>query len=162
MICSNQQNTQPLHVRRIKQMARDVFKIINKMPPGYINDLVEIKTSTYNFRAERQAEVPRVNATKYGLRYFRWEAAQVWNSLPNELRVAVSSPPPPFRRLIHSWDSAICGCPLCSTWLRDFQLFSGSVLLTFSLSVVLVIFPVCVFLIFRLGKPVVLPFSLFA
>ena len=41
-------------------MACEVFKIINKMSPEYINDLVEIKTSTYNFRAEKQAEVPRV------------------------------------------------------------------------------------------------------
>ena len=41
-------NTQPLHVRRIKQMACEVFKIINKMSPEYINDLVEIKTSLYN------------------------------------------------------------------------------------------------------------------
>ena len=106
-------NTQPLHVRRIKQMACEVFKIINKMSPEYINDLVEIKTSTYNFRAEKQAEVPRVNTTRYGLRSFRSEAARVWNSLPNEMRVAESYPQ--FRRLIHSWDSPICGCPLCST-----------------------------------------------
>ena len=36
-------------------------------------------------------------------------------------------------------------------------------LLIFSLSAVLMLFlTVCVFLIFRLGKPVVLPFSLFA
>ena len=36
-------------------------------------------------------------------------------------------------------------------------------LLIFSLSDVLILFlTVCVFLIFRLGKPVVLPFSLFA
>ena len=49
-------NTQPLHVRRIKQMAFENFKIINKMSPNYINDLVEIKTSTYNFRAEKQPE----------------------------------------------------------------------------------------------------------
>ena len=44
-------NTRPLHVRRIKQMACEFFKIINKMSPEYINDLVEIKTSTYNFKA---------------------------------------------------------------------------------------------------------------
>ena len=105
--------TQPLHVCRIKQMACEVFKIINKMSPEYINDLVEIKTSTYNFRAEKQAEVPRVNTTRYGLRSFRSEAARVWNSLPNEMWVAESYPQ--FRRLIHSWDSPICGCPLCST-----------------------------------------------
>ena len=106
-------NTQPLHVCRIKQMACEVFKIINKMSPEYINDLVEIKTSTYNFRAEKQIEISRVNKTRYGLRSFRSEAARVWNRLPNELQVAESYPQ--FRRLIHSWDSPICGCPLCST-----------------------------------------------
>ena len=106
-------NTQPRHVCRIKQMPCEVFKIINKMSPEYINDLVEIKTSTYNFRAEKQTEVPRVNKTRHGLRSFRSEAARVWNRLPNELQVAESYPQ--FRRLIHSWDSPICGCPLCAT-----------------------------------------------
>ena len=63
-------NTQPLHVRRLKKMACEVFKIVNKLSPEYINDLVKIKPSTYNFRAERHAEVPRVNTTSYGLRFF--------------------------------------------------------------------------------------------
>ena len=83
-------------------MACEVFKIINKMSPEYINDL-----------AEKQTEVPRVNKTRYGLRSIRSEAARVWNRLPNELQVAESYPQ--FGRLIHSWDSPICGCPLCST-----------------------------------------------
>ena len=48
-------NTQPFHVSRLKQMACVVFKIIYKLSPEYINDIVEIKTSTYNFRAQRQA-----------------------------------------------------------------------------------------------------------
>ena len=106
-------NTQPLHVRRLKQMACEVFKIVNKLSPEYINDLVNIKPSTYNFRAERLAEVPRVNTTRYGLRSFRSEAARVWNSLPNELRVAESYPQ--FRRMIRGWDGLGCKCPLCST-----------------------------------------------
>ena len=106
-------NTQPLHVRRLKQMACEVFKIVNKLSPEYINDLVNIKPSTYNFRAERLAEVPRVNTTRYGLRSFRSEAARVWNSLPNELRVAESYPQ--FRRMIRGLDGLGCKCPLCST-----------------------------------------------
>ena len=124
-------NTQLLHVRRIKQIACEVFKIINKMSPEYINDLVEIKTLTYNFREKEQAEVPRVKTTRYGLRSFRSEAARVWNRLPNELRVAESYPQ--FRRLIHSWDSPICGCPLCSTRLWLFLLFSFCLLLVYLL-----------------------------
>ena len=106
-------NTQPLHVRRLKQMASEVFKIVNKLSPEYINDLVKIKPSTYNFRTEKQTEIPSVNTTRYGLRSFRSEAARVWNSLPNELRVAESYPQ--FRRLTRGWDSLGCKCPLCST-----------------------------------------------
>ena len=106
-------STQPLHVLRLKQMACEVFKKVNKLSPEYINDLVNIKPYTYNFRAERLAEVPRVNTTRYGLRSFRSEAARVWNILPNELRVAESYPQ--FRRMIRGWDGLGCKCPLCST-----------------------------------------------
>ena len=94
-------------------MACEVFKIVNKLSQEYINDLVKIKPSTYNFRAERHAEVTRVNTTRYGLRSFRSEAARAWNSLPNELRVADSYPQ--FGRMIRSWDGLGCKCPLCST-----------------------------------------------
>ena len=52
-----------------------VFKSINKLSPEYINVLIEIKTSTYNFRVERQAKVPRVKMTRYGQRSFRSDEA---------------------------------------------------------------------------------------
>ena len=51
-------------------MACEVYKIVNRLSPEYINDLVNIKSSTYNLRAEKQAEIPRVNTTRYGLRFF--------------------------------------------------------------------------------------------
>ena len=76
-------------------MACEVYKIVNDLSPKYINDLVNIKNSSYNFRSEKKAEV---NSTRYGLRSFRSEAPRIWNSLPNELRVAESYPQ--FRRLI--------------------------------------------------------------
>ena len=39
-------------------MACEVFKIINKMSPEYINDLVEIKTSTYEFQGRETGRSP--------------------------------------------------------------------------------------------------------
>ena len=36
-------NTLPLHVRRMKQMASEVYKIVNDIAPAYIKDLVNIK-----------------------------------------------------------------------------------------------------------------------
>ena len=107
----NQVNPDPKLI--LTQLAFEVFKIVNKLSPEYINDLVKIKPSTYNFRAERHAEVPIVNTTRYGLWSFRFEAARVWISLPNVLRVADSYPQ--FRRMSRSWDGLGCKCPLCST-----------------------------------------------
>ena len=92
-------------------MACEVFKIVNKLSPEYIQDMISIKTSTYNFRDERKAEIPRVNTTRYGLRSFRSVAPRIWNSLPNNLRVAESYPQ--FQGLLRRWDGLGCGCPLC-------------------------------------------------
>ena len=76
----------------LKLMACEVFKIVSKLSPEYIQDMSSIKTSTYNFRGERKADILRVNTTRYGLRSFRSEAPRIWNSLPNNLRVAESYP----------------------------------------------------------------------
>ena len=107
----NQTKTEPLHVKKLKLMACEVLKIVNKLSPEYIQDMISIKTSTYNFRGERKAEIPKVNTTRYGLRSFRSEAPRIWNSLPNNLRVAESYPQ--FQGLLRKWDSLGCGCPLC-------------------------------------------------
>ena len=96
-------------------MACEVFKIVNKLSPEYvyIQDMISVKTSTYNFRGERKADIPRVNTTRYGLRSFRSEAPRIWNSLPNNLRVAESYRQ--FRGLLRRWDGlvldALCVVP---------------------------------------------------
>ena len=107
----SQTKTEPLHVKRLKLMAYEVFKIVNKLSPEYMQDMISIMTSTYNFRGERQAELPRVNTTRYGRRSFRSEAPWIWNSLPNNLRVAESYPQ--FPGLLRRWDGLGCGYPLC-------------------------------------------------
>ena len=35
-------STALVHVRRMKQMATEVFKIVNNMSPEYINDLITL------------------------------------------------------------------------------------------------------------------------
>ena len=106
-------NTVPLVVLRMQKMASEVFKIVNKLSPEYIQDLVSIKNSTNNFKNERTAEIPRVKTTRYGIKSFRFEAARIWNSLPNEIRLAETYPH--FRRLTRAWDGFDCKCHLCSS-----------------------------------------------
>ena len=72
-----------LHISRMKLMAKEVFKIVNNIAPSYLHDLISVKPSNYDFASEEQAQMPRVNSTRYGLKSFRYEAFQIWNSLPN-------------------------------------------------------------------------------
>ena len=55
-------------------MACDVFKIINKLCPDYIYDSGTLKTSSYDFRGERRADIPLVSTTRYGLKSLMSEA----------------------------------------------------------------------------------------
>ena len=93
-------------------MACEVFKIVNNLSPKYIQDLINIKVSNYDLGNEQQASLPQVNTTSYGLKSFRFEAARIWNSLPNNIRGAESYCQ--FNRLIHSWGGIDCKCSSCS------------------------------------------------
>ena len=92
-------------------MASEVYKIVNDFASDYTKDWINIKQSNYNFRRENQASLPAVKSIRYGLRSYRYEAALIRNSLPNDLRLAASFPQ--FKRLLHAWDGDIYGCPSC-------------------------------------------------
>ena len=55
-----------LKIRRMRTVALEVYKIINKQGPSYLHDLIEIRNSSYNFRYINQAILPRPRAVKYG------------------------------------------------------------------------------------------------
>ena len=75
---------------KMNQMAPETYKIAIDIAPDYIIDLVNIKKSNYNFRREKQASISAVKSKRYGERYFRYEAARIWNYPPNDLRLAES------------------------------------------------------------------------
>ena len=49
-------NTSPLHVRRIKPIASEVYKIVNDLSPSYIQDLVQVKVSNYDYNCGAKSE----------------------------------------------------------------------------------------------------------
>ena len=106
-------NSKLLHVSRIQTIAHEAYKILNKEAPFYLHDILTFKTSSYNSRRQMQAEIPRVNTTRYGLKSFRYEATRIWNSLPNEIRKADSYKA--FQRLLQVWEGPLCNCSACCT-----------------------------------------------
>ena len=104
-------NLPTLHLGRLRTIALETFKCINNIAPPYIRDLVTLKQSSYSFRYENTLNIPVVRTVAYGQKSFRFEAARVWNSLPNELRkVTVFRE---FERLVRTWTGPQCNCAVC-------------------------------------------------
>ena len=100
-----------LKVRRLRTLAIETFKIINKSSPEFIQDLVNMKDNSYNFRYSNTADIPRVRTTRYGLQSFRYTAPKIWNSLPNEVRSYTSLNQ--FKSFINTWSGPTCKCTSC-------------------------------------------------
>ena len=111
-----------LHVNRIRLISIETFKILHKMSPVYLHDLVSLspvylhdlvsyKESNYSFRYDNLADVPSVSTTRYGKSTFSYEAAVVWNSPLNELRMVEDFGE--FRRFVHTWGGFSCKCSMC-------------------------------------------------
>ena len=104
-------NMPSLHKSRIRLIAMETFKILHKLTPAYLHDLVTYIESRYSFRYDNLADLPRVRTARHGKSTFRYEAATVWNSLPNELRKVEDFGE--FRRLVHTWSGSSCKCSMC-------------------------------------------------
>jgi hypothetical protein len=64
-----------LQIRRIRTMALETYKIINKLEPECLHDLVNVKNSKYAFRYSNILDVPQVRTTRYGKKSFMFAAA---------------------------------------------------------------------------------------
>jgi hypothetical protein len=85
-------NLPSLKVRRIRTIAIETFKIINKQSPLYLQDLVQTKQNKYSLRYQNTAHLPRVKTTRYGLNSIKYFAAKTWNDLPDHFRKESSFP----------------------------------------------------------------------
>ena len=85
----------------LRCIAAETCKCNNNLTPEYIRDLVQLKTSSYSFRYENTVKVPTVPTVTYGQCSFRFESAQVWNSLPSDMRKVTEFAE--FQCQIRSW-----------------------------------------------------------
>ena len=106
----NKSKLPTLEIRRLRTIAIETFKIIKKKSPMYLHDLIKLKNSHYSFRYENIVDVPRVKTTRYGLNSFRFGAARLWNSLPENIRKEQNFDR--FRSLVASWDGGVVAVPV--------------------------------------------------
>ena len=101
-----------LHVRRLRTMALETFKILNNMSPPVLSNLVKLRdNSACNFRYNNILQVPRIRTTKFGKKSFSYAAAVLWNSFPDEFRKESNFNQ--FKALISNWNGDDCKCNMC-------------------------------------------------
>ena len=106
-----QANVSSLYVSRIKTIAIETFKCINKLNPAFLHDFFSISNSGYDLRDGQKIQPPKVRTTMYGLNSFRFEATKIWNSIPSEIKLADSLPV--FVNGITKWPGPQCICGNC-------------------------------------------------
>ena len=83
----DEDNIPSLHIKRLRRMSVETFRILNDMSPSVLSDLVRIRDCTsYKFRYQNILQVPQVRTTKYVKKSFRFAAAALWKSLPDDFR----------------------------------------------------------------------------
>jgi hypothetical protein len=59
-----------MKVRKMRTMAIECFKILSKLSPSCLHDLVVFKDCIYHFRYSNIVDIPRVQASTYGKNSF--------------------------------------------------------------------------------------------
>jgi hypothetical protein len=60
------------HIRRIRTMTLETFKILNGLAPPVLSNLVQKQDHKYNFRYTNLLQIPQVKSPRYGKSSFRY------------------------------------------------------------------------------------------
>ena len=58
--------------------------------PGYLKELFVFRNSNYSLRGKNILALPIPRTTNYGLECIGYQAAKIWNSLPDSMRTMTS------------------------------------------------------------------------
>ncbi|CAB3994347.1 RNA-directed DNA polymerase from mobile element jockey, partial [Paramuricea clavata] len=76
-----------LRHERIKKIICNVYRSLNHSNyPASLKELLNLRQSKYSLRGKHILQIPKVNTTTYGLKSWRYQAAKLWNSLPDTAR----------------------------------------------------------------------------
>ena len=107
-------NLSSLLISRLRLIAVEVYKIVHKKSPEILHELVsQRQPGTYNLRGTNVLNVPRVKTTRFGIHSFKYQAAKIWNSLPEGTRCSITLPQ--FRTQIKTWYGPQCKCSACKS-----------------------------------------------
>ena len=105
----NNSNKCTMEVRRLRVLALEVFRSINKLNPSYIQNLFEKRVDSY--RHKNDLKIPIRFSVRFGDKSVRALGPHIWNMLPAELKKETTYGK--FKTEINKWFGPKCNCSAC-------------------------------------------------
>ena len=96
----NKSSKCPMEVRRLRVLALEVFRSVNKLNRVYMRCLFEKNSKRY----KNDLNVPIGDSVTFGDKSLRVLGSHIWNMLPAELKRKI-----PYKKLITDLDLNVCG-----------------------------------------------------
>ena len=108
-------------ISSLKSMAVEIYKILNDMSPEYLS-LFSKSSIPYSLRDNNKLIQQKMRTTTFGIKSFSYYGAHLWNSLPVDIKSAVTLGN--FKTLVKNWQGPSCHCSVCQhiIWIRIFTL----------------------------------------
>ena len=82
-----------------------------------MNDILQIRTLTYNLRSNTDFVRSSVSTSSFGLNSLRYFASKVWNIVPSDIKDASNINI--FKNKIRKWEPKECHCHLCRPYVSN-------------------------------------------
>ena len=101
----------PICISQIKAIAIQTYKILDNKSPPIPKEFLSRKETSYSLRDNDKLILPKFNTIKYGKKSFRYQAAQLWNLLPLEIKCTKDIET--FKDKLNRWEGIYCNCGAC-------------------------------------------------
>ena len=106
-----------VHVKNIKTLAIEMFKVSNKLPTPLMNKIFVKRNNAYNLRKPSEFLRPKVHSAFHGEESISYLGPQVWDMIPVEMKnlKTISA----FKKVVKNWKLENCPCRLCKPYIHN-------------------------------------------
>ena len=98
-------------ISRQRALCIEIFKTVKQLNPPFMQNIFILQTSCYSLRNPIDLVHVRPNQPTFGSSRLKSIGPQIWNTLPNELKLAENLKT--FKGLVKNWDGPCCRCSGC-------------------------------------------------
>ena len=103
--------TSTMQIKRIKQLAIEIFKNVNNLNPNFMKNIFKSKQ---NARVRpHDLFVRGHNTATYGDKSLKTLGPEIWNALPTEIERETSLSK--FKEYANLWSGPSCKCNICKS-----------------------------------------------